>query len=118
MRIIDNLDEMTETARGWLSGGSVGFVPTRGRLHTGHLALIQAARQECEISVVSISVNAAAPGSGQDPATYPHYLAQDLQMLTSTNVDVAFLPRTADMYPPDFSTYVTLTGPLWERLEG
>jgi pantoate--beta-alanine ligase len=118
MRIINNLDEMTETARGWLSGGSVGFVPTKGHLHVGHLALIQAARQECEISVVSIFVDAVALGSGDDPAAYPHYLAQDLQLLASANVDVAFLPHTGDMYPPDFSTYVAPTGPLVERLEG
>ena len=118
MRIINNLDEMTETARGWLSGGSVGFVPTKGHLHIGHLALIQAARQECEISVVSIFVDAVALGSGDDPAAYPHYLAQDLQLLASANVDVAFLPHAGDMYPPDFSTYVAPTGPLVERLEG
>jgi len=118
MRIITNLDEMTETARGWLSGGSVGFVPTKGHLHIGHLALIQAARQECEISVVSIVVDAAALGSGEDPAAYPHYLARDLQVLASENVDVAFLPRAGDMYPPDFSTTVSPTGPLVERLEG
>ena len=118
MRIINNLDEMTETARGWLSGGSVGFVPTKGHLHLGHLTLVQAARQECEISVVSIFVDAAALGPGEDPAAYPHYLAQDLQLLASANVDVAFLPRAGDMYPPDFSTYVAPTGPLLERLEG
>jgi len=118
MRIIDNLDEMTETARGWLSGGSVGFVPTRGHLHAGHLELIQAARQECEISVVSIFLDAVTPGSSEDPAAYPQYLVQDLQLLTSANVDVVFLPRAGDMYPPDFSTYLALTGPLSERLEG
>src|SRR5215472_2289033 len=118
MRIITNLEEMTETARGWLSGGSVGFVPTKGHLHIGHLALIQAALQECEINVVSIFVDAVAPGSGEDPAAYPHYLAQDLQLLASTNVDVAFLPRAGDMYPPDFSTSIAPTGPLVEWLEG
>ena len=118
MRIIDNLDEMTETARGWLSGGSVGFVPTKGHLHTGNLALIQAARQECEISVASIVLDTATAGPDKDPAAYPQYLVQDLQLLTGANVDVAFLPRVGDMYPPDFSTYLSLTGPLAERLEG
>jgi pantoate--beta-alanine ligase len=112
MRIINNLDEMTETARGWLSGGSVGFVPTRGHLHTGHLALIEAARQECEISVVSISVDPMHSDPGEA------HLTQDLQLMATTNVDVVFLPRAEDMYPPDFSTYLTLTGPLMERLEG
>ena len=118
MRIIDNLDEMTETARGWLSGGSVGFVPTRGRLHTGHLALIGAAQQECEISVVSIFLDTATLGPGEDLAADPHRLVQDLQLLTNANVDVAFLPGVGDMYPPDFSTNLTLTGPLLQRLEG
>ena len=118
MRIIDNLDEMTETARGWLAGGSVGFVPTKGHLHAGHLVLIQAARQECEISVVSIYLDTATPGPGTNPAAYPQYLVQDLQLLTSANVDVAFLPRAGDMYPPDFSTSLSLTGPLADRLEG
>jgi len=118
MRIIDNLDEMTETARGWLSGGSVGFVPTRGRLHAGHLALIHAAQQECEISVVSIFLDTATFGPGEYLAAYPHHLVQDLQLLTNANVDVAFLPDAGDMYPPDFSTYLTLTGPLLQRLEG
>src|SRR5438105_13270818 len=67
MRIINNLDEMTETARGWLAGGSVGFVPLRSTLHAGHLSLIQAARQDCQISVVSIVENPLPFAPGQAP---------------------------------------------------
>lgn len=118
MRIIKNLDEMTETARGWLAGGSVGFVPTMGYLHAGHLTLVQAAHQECEISVVSILVNPLQFDPTEDPADYPRNLAQDLQLLNAANVDIIFTPSAEDMYPPDFSTYITPSGPLAERLEG
>ena len=68
MRIIQNLDEMTETARGWLAGGTVGFVPTMGHLHAGHLSLVKAVQRECEISVVSIFVNPLQFDPGQDHA--------------------------------------------------
>jgi len=118
MRIIHNLDEMTETARGWLADGSVGFVPTMGYLHHGHIALMRAAHQECEVSVASIFVNPLQFDQGEDPAHYPRDLARDLQLLSSANVDVVFIPRVEDIYPPDFSTYVTPTGPIAERLEG
>jgi pantoate--beta-alanine ligase len=124
MRIIDNLDEMTETARGWLAGGSVGFVPLRSTLHAGHLTLISAARQDCQISVVSIVENPLpfAPGNTSivalSPAGSPRDISQELQQLSSEGVDVVFVPDLKDLYPPPFSTYVTPAGPLVERLEG
>lgn len=118
MRIIHDLDEITETARGWLAGGLVGFIPTMGDLHAGHTALIRAARQECEYSIVSIFVNPLQFGQDEDPALYPHDLAHDLAFLGAEQVDVAFLPRVEDMYPPNFSTYVVPSGPVAERLEG
>src|SRR5579859_709971 len=117
MRIIHNLDEMTETARGWLAGGSVGFVPTMGDLHEGHITLVQAARQECEISVVSIFVNSLAFDQGEDLTSYPRDLLRDLQLLSNASVDVVFIPRAEDLFPPHFSTYVALSGPIAERLE-
>ena len=124
MRIIDNLDEMTETARGWLAGGSVGFVPLRRALQAGHLTLIQAARQDCQISVVSIVENPAplAPAKdvvpGASLARTHRNLPQELQQLGNADVDVVFMPRLEDLYSPQFSTYVTPTGPLVEGLEG
>src|SRR5712691_3445931 len=101
MRIIQNLDEMTETARGWIAAGSVGFIPTMGHLHTGHVTLVQAARRECQISVVSIFVNPLQFAPGQDPAQYPLDLAQDIQLLDKEQVDVVFVPRPEDIFPPD-----------------
>ncbi|GAC1564956.1 MAG: pantoate--beta-alanine ligase [Ktedonobacteraceae bacterium] len=118
MRIIHDLDEITETARGWLAGGPVGFIPTMGYLHAGHAALIQAARQECEYSIVSIFVNPLQFGVNEDPTLYPRDLARDMQFLAAEQVDVVFLPRVEDMYPPHFSTYVIPSGPVAERLEG
>ena len=101
MRIIHNMDEMTETARGWLAGGSVGFVPTMGSLHQGHISLVQAAHQECEISVASIFVNPIQFEESDDLLRYPRDLSRDLQLLSTTNIDVVFIPRTEDIYPTD-----------------
>lgn len=116
MRIIHNLDEMTETARGWLAGGSVGFMPTIGHLHGGSLKLIQAARQECEISVVSIFASPFQNESGNEVVLAPGDVARDLQMLETAQVDVVFMPRAEEMYPPEFSTYVMPNGPIAKRL--
>src|SRR5579863_3007624 len=118
MRIIYTLDEMTETARGWLAGGSVGFVPTMGYLHRGHLSLVEAARKECEISVVSIFVNPLQFATREEFERYPRDLTRDIQLLRTAQVDVVFIPRDEDFYPPDFSIHVTPSGILSERLEG
>jgi pantoate--beta-alanine ligase len=116
MRIIHNLDEMNETARGWLAGGLVGFVPTMGFLHGGHLSLVQAARRECETSVACIFVNPLQFATQEDLLRYPRNLERDLQVLRDANVDAVFAPRGEDLYPPHFSTYVEPTGPTIEHL--
>lgn len=118
MRIIQQVEEITETARGWLSSGTVGFVPTMGRLHEGSLSLIRAACQECEISVVSIFANPKQLGWNQDWSQTPLFLEEDLEQLRAAGVDVVFIPREEDIYPPYFSTYVIPSGPLAERFEG
>ena len=117
MRIIQNLDEMTETARGWLAGGTVGFVPTMGNLHAGHLSLVKAVQRECEISVVSIFVNPLQFHPRQDHAMYPRDLSGDLQLLDNEHVDIVFVPRSEDIYPPHFSTYVTPNGQITQWLK-
>ena len=96
MQIIYDLDEMTETARGWLAGGTVGFVPTMGYLHQGHIALMQAARQECEISVASIFVNPIQFEANEELIRYPRDLARDLQLLSNARIDVVFIPRAEE----------------------
>ncbi len=118
MRIIHDLDEMTETARGWLIAGTVGIVPTAGPLHTGHVTLIRSSLQTCELSVVSILANPAQFGFNEDQPHYAYNLTEDLQLLDRERVDVVFIPRPKDFYPTDFSTVVIPSGPVAERLEG
>jgi pantoate--beta-alanine ligase len=118
MRTIDDLKEMTETARGWLAGGSVGFVCLMSPLHEGHRRLVQAAREGCEIVAVSILHNWPQSVATGAVAQSQWDLTADLQDLNNLGVDVIFLPRFADLYPPNFATYVTPTVPLAARLEG
>lgn len=117
MRIIHSLDEMTETARGWLAGGPVGFVPTSGRLHSGHLSLIRASQKECEITVVSIFANHDTFHPLHQSSGLVYDLTRDVQLLESTQIDVVFIPRPQEIYPPTFSTYVVASGPVIEHLE-
>ncbi len=117
MHIIYTLDEMTETARGWLAGGTVGFIPTMGYLHEGHLSLIRAAQADCEISVVSIFVNPLQFVSQEDFQRYPRNLGQDLHQLRDLDVDVVFLPHIDEMYPSTFATSIDLKGPLAQQFE-
>jgi pantoate--beta-alanine ligase len=118
MRVIQSLDEMTETARGWLTGGSVGFVPTRGYLHAGHLSLIRQARQACEYCVVSIVLSPLQFASPDEFARYPRAMERDIQTLMDEQVDVVFIPEAGELFPQGFATFVHPTGPVAERLEG
>jgi len=118
MRIIQNLDEMTETARGWLSGGSVGFVLTRGYLHAGHLSLIREARRASEYCVVSIVLSPLQFASLDEFMLYPRDMEHDIQLLANERVDIVFAPKVGDLFPPEFATFVHPGGPVIERLEG
>ncbi len=91
-------------------GSSIGFVPTMGALHEGHLSLIRAARRENDTAVVSIFVNPAQFGRGEDLKKYPRPLKKDLLLCRKEKVDFVFLPRPLDMYPQGFSTYVNVEG--------
>ena len=117
MRIIHSLDEMTETARGWLAGGPVGFIPTSGRLHSGHLSLVRAAQRECEMTVVSIFANNDTFNPLHQSSGLVYDLTRDVQLLEAAHIDVVFIPRPEEIYPPTFATYVMASGPVVERLE-
>lgn len=98
-------------------GGRVGFVPTMGYLHQGHVALVQRARAENDHVVVSIFVNPTQFGAHEDLARYPRDFQRDIALLQDAGVDLVFAPAVAEVYPPGFCTSISL-GALAERLEG
>jgi pantoate--beta-alanine ligase len=97
--------------------GTVGFVPTMGYLHEGHLALVKQARTDNSNVIVSIYVNPTQFGHREDFGSYPRELNRDLELLREEGVDIVFVPSDDEMYPPEFSSWVDV-GKVTERLEG
>ena len=95
----------------------VGFVPTMGALHEGHLALVDRARRENTSVVASIFVNPLQFGPTDDFEKYPRAFAQDAELLEAHGVDVLYAPAVERMYPPTFATSISI-GPLAESFEG
>jgi pantoate--beta-alanine ligase len=85
---------------------SVGFVPTMGALHEGHISLIRRAKSDCDLVVVSIFVNPLQFGPTEDLASYPRDIRQDLQIASNEGVGALFQPDADDIYPPGFQTVV------------
>jgi pantoate--beta-alanine ligase len=99
------------------AGKCVGFVPTMGALHQGHLSLVRAARSRCDVVVASVFVNPKQFGPTEDFAKYPRTLESDSALLAQENCDYVFCPSVEDMYPPGNTTTVIVEG-ISDRLDG
>ena len=118
METIHTVEWMKQVARrARAEGRVVGFVPTMGALHEGHLSLVRAAQQQCQPVVVSIFVNPKQFGPNEDFEKYPRSMEADHALLEHLGIPFLFAPPAAEMYPDGFRTYVSVGG-LGERLEG
>src|SRR6185503_8328575 len=119
MEIINRRQRMSSVARKIRreQDRTIGLVPTMGALHEGHLSLVREARRMCDVVVVSVFVNPAQFGPGEDFEKYPRDLTKDTALLTDYNVDYIFAPTPDEIYPKGFATYVNVDG-LSEQLEG
>lgn len=118
MKTIGTIQEMKAILKGARAEGkSIGFVPTMGYLHEGHMSLIRRARLENDFVVVSIFVNPTQFGIGEDLETYPRDLERDKKMCEAEGTDVIFNPSNREMYPIDYKTYVEV-GEITEVLCG
>jgi pantoate--beta-alanine ligase len=110
MRIIESIAEMQQASEGWRGEGMrIALVPTMGYLHEGHLELIRAIRNHAEVLVISIFVNPAQFGPGEDFERYPRDLDRDLRMATEAGTDIVFIPHVEAMYPGGYQTFVNVT---------
>ena len=118
MRIVRSVAEVREAlAPTRAAGSTIGLVPTMGAFHDGHLALLRAARERCDVVVVSLFVNPAQFGPGEDLAGYPRDEERDATLAEEAGVDILFAPSAEEVYPAGFSTWVD-PGPLATLLEG
>ncbi|MEW6381509.1 MAG: pantoate--beta-alanine ligase [bacterium] len=118
MEIITDISQMHSTANAVREAGkSIGFVPTMGFFHAGHLSLMEAARQDGHTVVVSIFVNPIQFGPQEDLSAYPRDLAADSRMARDAGVDILFVPEAGAMYPDQYQTSVVVKG-LTENLCG
>jgi pantoate--beta-alanine ligase len=99
-------------------GGRIGLVPTMGYLHKGHLSLLRAARRRCDVVVMSLFVNPAQFGQGEDLDTYPRDEARDAGLAERAGVDLIYAPPVEEVYPEGFATTVEVGAGLTEVLDG
>ena len=118
MEVVKTVQEMVRASQEWANNAQIGFVPTMGYLHHGHLSLVRRARAENSLLVASIFVNPTQFGPQEDLERYPRDLPRDLRLLEAEGTDLVFSPSPDQIYPPGFVTYVEPTGTLTAVCEG
>ena len=117
-RVIETVDELREAVAGFRrEGKTIGLVPTMGALHAGHLSLVEAAKAECDVCLVTIYVNPSQFGPGEDLDRYPRTLEDDLDALSRYGVELAFVPKDGEVYRPGHASWVEVSS-VSEPLEG
>lgn len=108
-KVVECITEMRKVvAEARLAGKTIGFVPTMGALHEGHMTLVREAKKVCDVVVVSIFINPTQFGPSEDFDAYPRTWAEDLNACSSAGVDAVFHPRVREMYPDNWGTWVTV----------
>jgi len=115
MKVITTVAGFREARR--QAGGTLGFVPTMGYLHEGHLQLVKNAKMDNPVVVVSIFVNPTQFAPNEDFKAYPRDFERDCELLRGIDTDIIFAPSDSDMYPPGFNTWVNVQG-ITQYLEG
>jgi len=107
MKIIHNINQMASVSKRLRADGqTIGFVPTMGALHEGHLSLMRKARKENDVVAVSIFVNPIQFGAQEDYRRYPRNLRQDARLCSKEGAGIIFYPQANDIYPQGYKTYV------------
>jgi pantoate--beta-alanine ligase len=118
MQVLSTVREMRAASRAVRnSGHSLGLVPTMGALHAGHIALVRAARAQCDVVAASIFVNPKQFGPNEDFSKYPRTFEKDCALLEAEGVAPIFAPQPEEMYPAGASTFVEVEG-VGDRLDG
>jgi len=118
MHILTSAEEVTAVSQeARRAGRRVGFVPTMGALHQGHLSLVRTARTQADVVIASVFVNPRQFGPQEDFSRYPRDPERDSALLAAENTDYLFMPSTEEMYPAGAASWVTVEG-LSERLDG
>lgn len=119
MLLVHTNQELREAvAKARFDGKRIGFVPTMGALHQGHLSLVKLAQENCDFVVVSIFVNPKQFGAGEDFDKYPRTLGVDARLLTDAGVDLLYAPSVNEVYPPDKPVKQLTAGSIGRNFEG